>query len=210
MLGDVDHLPLRDDVADGLPCAEVIEHLPGERLLMAELSWVARPGSRLLLSSPFVHGLHEQPFDFRRPTSVGLATSLEAAGWRVDSLCPVGGAVVVAVDGVVRWFDSVWRRACPRLVRHGSSAFRAVMAPVAALQSCLATLTPARERNFDPIDPMARFTAGPWLRGGFHSERSDRLLMCMFVPLSSASRPNDPGGLRPLDGSVTFGSAVPG
>lgn len=56
--------------------------------------------------SAIAHGagvlLHEQPFDFRRLTSVGLATSLESAGSQVDSLCPVGGAAVGAVDGVVR------------------------------------------------------------------------------------------------------------
>lgn len=163
VLGDVAQLPLRDDVAGGLLCTEVVEHVPDERLLMAELARVARPGSRLLLSSPFVHGLHEQPYDFRRLTSVGLATSLESAGWQVDSLCPVGGAVVVAVDGMVRWFDSAWRRVCRRLVGRESSVFRLLTAPSAALQRCLAALTLARENNLDPIDPMApspRLTLG--------------------------------------------------
>ncbi len=120
-------------------------------------------GKPILLSAPFVHGLHEQPYDFRRLTSVGLVATLEDAGWRVDSLRPVGGPIVVALDGAVRWTDARWRRFCRLVTRQNSRGFRLLTAPSAMLQRMLAALTLAREMHLDPIDPMApspRLTLG--------------------------------------------------
>lgn len=159
---DAATLPIRGGVADGLLCTEVIEHVPDERALAVELARIGAPGARLLLSAPFVHGVHEQPYDFRRLTSIGLVTTLEAAGWRVDDVSSIGGPVVVALDGAVRWADSLLGRVTRRLPRAagGSTIRSAVSRP---LQRWLATLTIRVSSNLGSIDPFVprpRITLG--------------------------------------------------
>lgn len=163
IIGDVANLPLATGIADALLCTEVIEHVPDEHALAAELARVSRPGAQLLLSAPFVHGLHEQPYDFRRLTSIGLTATIEAAGWYIESLRPIGGPVVVTIDSLVRWGDSllgrILRRVPIRPVRR--SALRTSVS--GGLQTSLAALTLRCNRNFAPIDPAAaspRITLG--------------------------------------------------
>lgn len=161
--GDAAALPLADGVADAVLCTEVIEHVPDERVLVAELARVAKPGAPLLLSAPFVHGLHEQPYDFRRLTSIGLVSVLESAGWCVESVSSVGGPVVVALDGLVRWADSTWRRLVRRLAVPGSRTHRRMVAPSAATQRRLASLVVGWSRHLGAIDPLVpspRLTLG--------------------------------------------------
>jgi len=161
--GDAGALPIADGVADGVLCTEVIEHVPDERALAAELARVAAPGATLVLSAPFVHGLHEQPYDFRRLTSIGLVTVLQEAGWRVDSISAVGGPIVVAVDGMVRWLDSLIRRVARRIGPCDSAPHRMITAPSGFIQRRLAAIALARSRHIGPIDPMApspRLTLG--------------------------------------------------
>jgi SAM-dependent methyltransferase len=160
---DAAALPLVSASADGLLCTEVIEHVPDEHQLAAELARVATPGACLVLSAPFVHGLHEQPYDFRRLTSIGLVTTLEAAGWRVDHIRPIGGPLVVAIDGIVRWFDTQLRRLGRVVTTPESAAFRVITAPSAAVQRGLAELALSRGRSFgaiDPYRPSPRLTLG--------------------------------------------------
>jgi SAM-dependent methyltransferase len=160
---DAGALPVASGVADGVLCTEVIEHVPDERTLAAELARIAAPGARLLLSAPFVHGLHEQPYDFRRLTSIGLVTTLEAAGWSVDSISSIGGPVVVSIDGVVRWADSLLRRGARYVARRDSRTYRVLSSPSPFLQRRLARSALARSRHLGPIDPMApspRLTLG--------------------------------------------------
>lgn len=163
IIADAAALPLVTGSADGVLCTEVIEHVPDERSLAAELARIAAPGASLVLSAPFVHGLHEQPYDFRRLTSIGLVTTLEAAGWDIDAISSVGGPVVVAVDGLVRWADSVLRRAVRAVFPRGSLPFRVLTAPSAVLQRWLARVTLGLGRNLGPIDhllPSPRLTLG--------------------------------------------------
>ena len=160
---DAAALPLAPRIADGLLCTEVIEHVPDEHALAAELARVAVAGATLVLSAPFVHGLHEAPCDFRRLTSIGLVSTLEGAGWQVDSLTAIGGPVVVGVDGAVRWCDSLLRRVAGKLSRKGSTPHRMLTAPSAALQRRLAGVALDRSRHLGPIDPMVpspRLTLG--------------------------------------------------
>lgn len=160
---DAATLPLRDGVADALLCTEVIEHVPDEHALAAELARIGAPGARLLLSAPFVHGVHEQPYDFRRLTSIGLVTTLEAAGWRVETVSSIGGPVVVALDGVVRWADSLLGRVTRRLPAPLGGGARLRSAVSGPLQRRLGALTLRRGRNLGPIDPLVpspRITLG--------------------------------------------------
>lgn len=162
VVGDGMALPLATAAADVILCTEVIEHVPDERVLAAELARVAAPGGQLVLSAPFVHGLHEQPYDFRRLTSIGLVTTLERAGWEVDRVASIGGPVVVALDGIVRWGDSLWRRAVRALLPARVSR-RLLPGPSAVIQRWLAAIVLRRSRYLgviDPLVPIPRLTLG--------------------------------------------------
>ncbi|MEZ5138953.1 MAG: methyltransferase domain-containing protein [Acidimicrobiales bacterium] len=163
VLADAAALPVGPACFDGVLCTEVIEHVPDERALARELGRVAEPGAVLVLSSPFVHGLHEVPYDFRRRTSIGLVRTLEGGGCAVERVGAVGGARVVALDGALRWADGLARRGTRRAFGGSGRAFRAVERTSAALQRGLATAVLRRasaRRGIDPFAPSPRLTLG--------------------------------------------------
>lgn len=162
-VGDATALPVMGDYFDGIVCTEVIEHVSDERRLAAELARVAQVGAVLVLSSPFVHGLHEQPYDFRRLTSIGLCRVLEEAGWDVVRMVSVGGSLVVSVDSLLRAVDSLARRLTARVLGRGA-ALRAMTIVSRSIQEGLAALALASWfTKLGPIDPNAptpRLTLG--------------------------------------------------
>jgi len=161
-VGDAQAVPLRSGAFRTVLCTEVIEHVPDERRLVAELTRLAGPGGRLVLSSPFVHGLHEEPHDYRRLTSIGLVAVLEEHGWRVDRVVAVGGVGVVTVDSGVRWVDTTVRRVIRRVAGRDSSALRSAARVSARVQRWLATAASARGSvvDVDPSRPSPRLTLG--------------------------------------------------
>jgi len=163
VIGDAASLPLLDGSADAVLCTEVIEHVPDERRLAAELARIARPGAVLVLSAPFVHGLHEVPYDYRRLTSIGLVTVLDEAGWAIEEVWAIGGAVVVAVDGIARWGNRLLRQLVRQVAPNGSAAHRRLISPSAAFQLAAARATILASSHLGPIDPMSpspRLTLG--------------------------------------------------
>ena len=161
-VGDATSLPLVSGSANAILCTEVIEHVLDERSLALELHRIACVGAPLLLSAPFVHGLHEQPFDFRRLTSLGLMMILEEAGWQVEEVASIGGPVVVALDGCVRWCDSMWHRVL-RFVAPNMLASRFRMVPSELVQRALAAIVSRQSNYLGPVDPAAavpRLTLG--------------------------------------------------
>jgi len=163
LVGDVEALPVADGVADGVLCTEVIEHVGDEHRLAAELYRVARPGARLVLTSPFVHGLHEQPYDFRRLTTLGLVRVLDGAGWDVERVVSVGGPTVVTVDSAVRSVDGAVRRVVRKTFGKGPvlAAVGTVSARIQQLLAAVALLSPvARLGPIDPSSADPRLTLG--------------------------------------------------
>lgn len=161
--GDAERLPVATGSADAVLCTEVIEHVPDEHALASELARIAVGGAPLLLSAPFVHGLHEQPYDFRRLTSIGLVTTLEKAGWTIESFSSIGGSAVVALDGLVRWVDSSWRRLVRNALPRPMQARGLLDGPSARIQHVLASLVLRRSRyvgSSDPLFPAPRLTLG--------------------------------------------------
>lgn len=189
LVGDAAALPLARCTADAVLCTEVIEHVPDEHRLAAELARVARPGAPLVLSAPFVHGLHEAPYDYRRLTSIGLVAVLEGAGWEVQSVSAIGGPVVVAVDSAVRWMDSWVRRLVRQVAPKGSALHGVLTAPSAVVQRAAARVALARSPHLGVIDPMSpspRLTLGYVVRAvrRGHPPTSDRVGSAPLSPRS--------------------------
>lgn len=76
--------PFADAAFDGILCNQVLEHIFAPVPFLRELHRVLRPDGLLLLTVPFVWDEHEQPFDFARYSSFGLAHLLEQGGFRIE------------------------------------------------------------------------------------------------------------------------------
>jgi len=79
-----ENIPMDSESVDSVLCTEVLEHSVNPDILIREMYRVLRPGGRLCITVPFIWGLHEQPYDFRRYTPFGLAKLIEKYGFLVD------------------------------------------------------------------------------------------------------------------------------
>ncbi len=64
-------------------CTEVLEHVARWDLAFANLASLLTRGGRVIVTSPFVYPLHEEPYDFWRPTPYAMQTTAEMHGLRV-------------------------------------------------------------------------------------------------------------------------------
>lgn len=78
------HIPLEDASVDAILCTEVLEHAIDPHALVSEMFRTLRPGGTLCITVPFIWGLHELPYDFRRFTPNGLAKLISDIGFVVD------------------------------------------------------------------------------------------------------------------------------
>lgn len=76
VVGDVERLPFRDEVFDGVACDDTIEHLPDDARGASELARVARPGALVVVATPNRHSLkvlakkmHDRVRGHRHPAS---------------------------------------------------------------------------------------------------------------------------------------------
>lgn len=75
--------PVETASYDSVLCNQVLEHVFNPNEFLAEINRVLRPGGHLLLTIPFVWDEHEQPYDYARYSSFGLAALLERAGMKI-------------------------------------------------------------------------------------------------------------------------------
>jgi SAM-dependent methyltransferase len=92
--GDVQRLPFRDAVFDTVVTTQVIEHVFDPLSMIREAGRVLKPGGHLVVTAPQAWPLHEEPRDFYRYTSYGLAGLARAGGFDVLLLSARGGSVI--------------------------------------------------------------------------------------------------------------------
>jgi len=83
-------LPFPDNSFDAVLAFEVFEHVPNGTEMLGELRRVLKPGGRLIMSTPFMFGEHEAPYDFVRYTSFGLENLVTMAGFEIRSIKKLG------------------------------------------------------------------------------------------------------------------------
>jgi len=76
-------LPFPERSFDAVISNEVLEHVFEPDAFVADIARVLKPGGRLLLTVPFVWDEHEQPRDYGRYSSFGLAALLGRHGFAV-------------------------------------------------------------------------------------------------------------------------------
>lgn len=91
-------LPFEDSSFDTVVLSDVLEHIADPKHLWAELHRLIKPGGKLLMNTPFMYCLHEQPHDYFRFTSHSLRHFAKSHGFFVDFLEPLGGTPEVLAD----------------------------------------------------------------------------------------------------------------
>jgi hypothetical protein len=72
---------LRRGPFDFLLCTEVLEHMADWRAAFANFALLLTRGGRVLVTAPFVYQLHEEPYDFWRPTLHAIDYYARGAGF---------------------------------------------------------------------------------------------------------------------------------
>jgi SAM-dependent methyltransferase len=93
-------LPIANSSVDVVMALEVLEHMPDPQKLLAEAARVLRPGGRLVLTVPFMFGVHDFR-DYYRYTPLGLETMLSGVDIELTEVILRGGTLVSAT-GLVR------------------------------------------------------------------------------------------------------------
>lgn len=89
-------IPFAGAYFDAIICTEVLEHCVSPEELVKEMYRVLKPGGRILITVPFIWGVHESPFDFRRYSPFGLIKLIEGADFHIDQL----GKLTVGIDAI--------------------------------------------------------------------------------------------------------------
>ena len=76
-------LPYATDSFDLVMSTQVLEHVRDPLALLTEMARVCKPGGEIVVSLPFVYQEHEEPFDFFRFTSFGIAELLGRVGLHI-------------------------------------------------------------------------------------------------------------------------------
>jgi len=65
-------LPFKNESFDNVVSFQVLEHHPNPQKLISEMLRVVKKGGCILLTAPFLGGIHEEPHDYQRFTKYGL------------------------------------------------------------------------------------------------------------------------------------------
>ena len=91
LVGTAYAIPVADASFDAGLATEILEHLEEPAVALLEWYRVVRPGGHLLITTPFIWGIHDEPRDFFRYTPYGLRFLLESAGFEIIEIRHVGG-----------------------------------------------------------------------------------------------------------------------
>jgi SAM-dependent methyltransferase len=102
-------IPFGDNTFDTIFCTEVMEHVPEPINFLSEIFRVLKPGGKLIMTTPFLVPLHEEPFDFYRYTRYGIQHLLGSAGFQNIRITPFGDYFGVILAFSIQIHLKAWR-----------------------------------------------------------------------------------------------------
>jgi SAM-dependent methyltransferase len=157
VLGDACALPIASGLVDVALCTEVMEHLSAPEAALAEIRRVLKPTGFLVLSTPFLVGIH-MAADYHRWTSGGLRLLLLQNGFDIVAVQPRGGVFSTLSHLIIRF---PFELATPSDFRPWSGSIRqGTKWVVASVMHLLLLPLGLTIRAFDPLDRKKRWTLG--------------------------------------------------
>jgi SAM-dependent methyltransferase len=97
-IGRLEELPWGPGTFDLITCLDVVEHTPDDRVTLAELRRVCKPGGWLLVTVPAYQALwslHDTAnHHYRRYERATLRSAALAAGWRIERMTSFNGVLL--------------------------------------------------------------------------------------------------------------------
>lgn len=111
-------LPIHDDAYDNAICFNTLEHVFDERLILAELLRVLRPGGRFVITVPFFFKRHGKYGDFHRHTAEYWERMLCQSGLKTDDfrIQPLLWSPLSSALATLPWFRGGLRGRLAKLV----------------------------------------------------------------------------------------------
>lgn len=81
-LCDIAAVPVEDARFDGVILSEVLEHVPHPERVLQEAYRLLKPGGTALICTPFMLGVHADPYDFGRYTGAWYEKNLQEIGFQ--------------------------------------------------------------------------------------------------------------------------------
>lgn len=88
---DIKNLSLENDSFDTIFCSQVLEHVPEPSRAISELKRILKKNGYLILTTPFLGYLHNEPYDFQRFTKYALEYFLQKENLKIVILESSGG-----------------------------------------------------------------------------------------------------------------------
>jgi SAM-dependent methyltransferase len=86
VLYDGKNFPFKEASFDSILSFEVLEHVEDLDLMISEMARVLKKNGKLLITTPFIWNLHEEPYDFRRLTPYGLINIFEKNNFKIKKI----------------------------------------------------------------------------------------------------------------------------
>lgn len=102
-------LPFPDASYDTVLLTDVMEHVAEPDALFSELVRILRPGGRLIMGTPFLYWIHEEPHDYRRFTEFQYRRWAEQHGVALFRFQVAGGALDSWADLTAKLAAAMWR-----------------------------------------------------------------------------------------------------
>lgn len=102
------NIPFSENEFDIVFSTEVMEHVPDPQHFLNEINRVMQPGGVLIMTTPFMVQLHEEPYDFYRYTKHGIQHLLSKSGFEVKNIEPFGDAFAVILGIQIQLFLKIW------------------------------------------------------------------------------------------------------
>lgn len=92
---------------DSAILSDVLEHLEDPKTALSSIHGLLNKGGVLIMTVPFLYGIHEAPHDFRRFTKYGLELELKGAGFNEIYIHEIGGIPSTISTLLAKFFGSL-------------------------------------------------------------------------------------------------------
>lgn len=93
-----EQIPVEDASYDFILIAESLEHIENPEKVLFECYRALKHKGSLIITIPFLYPVHADPHDYQRWTPEKIHNEIIKAGFRLDSIEPMGGLVSVCLD----------------------------------------------------------------------------------------------------------------